>query len=362
MNPCTDYRESMIIPQSGLQTLPKADTTVATPRLETVLRRWFCWAVCLLFWQLLLAQAAFADWHRADAAIMGTAVSAEIWHDDPEQAKELLALVMDEMRRIDAAYSPYIADSELSVLNRTAAKRGVRVSDELWLLLQASEKISTLSNGAFDITYASAGRLYDYRKRERPVDADLAQAIEAINFRHVVLMRRQRVRYSHPGVYVDLGGIAKGYAVDRCVELLQERGVTQGMVAAGGDSRIIGDRKGRPWTVGVQDPRDAAAMIAVLPLVDTAVSTSGDYERFFEEEGIRYHHILNPGTGDSARDVRSVTILGPEGLLTDALSTTVFVLGLRDGLALIDTLPGIDAVVVDGAGNLRYSADIDPLR
>ena len=175
-------------------------------------------------------------------------------------------------------------------------------------------------------------------------------------------MRGQRVRFSHPGVSIDLGGIAKGYAVDRCVELLREQGVTQGMVAAGGDSRIIGDRMGRPWTVGVQNPRNEREMIALLPLEDTAVSTSGDYERYFEEDGVRYHHIINPSNGDSARDVRSVTILGPEGLFTDALSTAVFVLGLDKGLGLIDELPGIDAVVVDGAGNLRYSADIDPLR
>ena len=170
------------------------------------------------------------------------------------------------------------------------------------------------------------------------------------------------MRYSHPGVSIDLGGIAKGYAVDRCVEMLRGAGITQGMVAAGGDSRIIGDRLGRPWTVGVQDPREKTQMIALLPLVDTAVSTSGDYERYFEEEGVRYHHIINPGSGDSARDVRSVTILGPEGLFTDALSTAVFVLGREEGLTLIDTLPGVDAVVVDGAGELRYSADIDPLR
>ena len=113
--------------------------------------------------------------------------------------------------------------------------------------------------------------------------------------------------------------------------------------------------------MGVQNPRDDQEMIALLPLEDTAVSTSGDYERYFEEDGVRYHHIINPASGDSARDVRSVTILGPEGLFTDALSTAVFVLGLEQGLGLIDRLPGIDAVVVDGSGNLRYSADINPL-
>ena len=309
----------------------------------------------------LIAAPSFADWHRDDQAIMGTSVVAEIWHEDAEEAQALLALVMAEMQRIEQAYSPYIEDSDLSRLNQRAAAGPVSVTDEMWTLLNASQRISELSKGAFDITYASAGKLYNYREGDRPAGAELSAALDAINYKHVVLMRGKRVRYSHPGVSIDLGGIAKGYAVDRCVELLRAKGVTQGMVAAGGDSRIIGDRLGRPWTVDVQNPRDDKEMIALLPLEDTAVSTSGDYERYFEEDGVRYHHIINPSSGDSARDVRSVTILGPEGLYTDALSTAVFVLGLEKGLELIDGLPGIDAVVVDGAGRLRYSADIDPL-
>ena len=320
------------------------------------------WTLSVLLLLLCPVEPALAQWHRSDQAIMGTSVTAEVWHEDAQQAADLLELVMTEMRRVEQAFSPYIEDSELSKLNRTAAVRPMRVSAELWTLLQASRRVSELSGGAFDITYASAGRLYDYRQGERPQGATLGSALEAIDFRHVVLMRGKRVRYSHPGVYIDLGGIAKGYAVDRCVELLRNEGVTQGMVAAGGDSRILGDRLGRPWTVGVQNPRDKDQMIALLPLVDTAVSTSGDYERFFEEDGVRYHHIIDPDSGDSARDVRSVTILGPEGLFTDALSTAVFVLGLNKGLMLIDSLPGIDAVVVDGSGRLHYSQDIDPLR
>ena len=166
-----------------------------------------------------------------------------------------------------------------------------------------------------------------------------------------------KVRFTHPLVYIDLGGIAKGYAVDRCIELLADAGISQASVAAGGDSRILGDRGGEPWTVGIQDPRQEE-MAVLLPLVDTAVSTSGDYERFFEEDGVRYHHILDPRTGDSARDSWSVTILGPDATFTDGLSTSVFVLGPERGLALIDRLPGVDAIIIDSAGQLRYSADL----
>jgi len=323
---------------------------------------WFLRALGVLLLQFGFAAGSLADWHQDDQSIMGTSIVAEVWHDDAQHAEALLAAVMAEMRRIEQTYSPYIESSELSQLNRRAAKDAVPVSAEMWRLLNASRRVSELSNGAFDITYASAGKLYDYRTGDRPASAELGSAIEAINYEHVVLLPDQSVRFSHPGVSIDLGGIAKGYAVDRCVELLRSKGITQGMVAAGGDSRIIGDRLGRPWTVGVQNPRDNKKMIALLPLEDTAVSTSGDYERYFEEDGVRYHHIINPVSGDSARDVRSVTILGPEGLFTDALSTAVFVLGLEEGLELIDRLPGVDAVVVDGGGGLRYSADIDPLR
>ncbi|MFV2090286.1 MAG: FAD:protein FMN transferase, partial [Pseudomonadales bacterium] len=129
-------------------------------------------------------------------------------------------------------------------------------------------------------------------------------------------------------------------------------------VAAGGDRRIIGGRRGEPWTVGIQDPRNDDVMAALLPLVDTAVSTSGDYERFFVEDGVRYHHIIDPRTGDSARDSWSVTILGKEATFTDALSTSVFVLGPEKGLELINSLPGVDAIIIDASGKLLYSADL----
>lgn len=333
----------------------------SSPRISPV-RSWLGFTLCLLIFQGVLAEAAFGAWHSDEQAIMGTSVSAEIWHDDSAEAAELLAAVMAEMRRIEAAYSPYIDTSELSKLNRRAAERPVKVSGEMWRLLQASQRVSELSNGAFDITYASAGRLYDYRDGDRPADRELAAAVAAIDYRHVQLSSGRHVRFTHPDVYIDLGGIAKGYAVDQAVALLRAQGISDGIVAAGGDSRILGDRKGRPWTVGVQNPRDRGEMIALLPLIDTAVSTSGDYERYFEENGVRYHHIINPGNGDSARELRSVTILGPQGLFTDALSTAVFVLGLDKGLALIDGLPGVDAVIVDGEGELLYSAELDPLR
>jgi len=176
------------------QTISTSRFSGANPGLGIIL-----W---LLVSQIVLAQAAFGAWHSDKQAIMGTSVSAEIWHDDPVEAAELLAAVMTEMRRIETAYSPYIETSELSRLNQRAARRPVKVSREMWRLLQASQRVSELSGGAFDITYASAGRLYDYRAGERPDSSQLVAAVDAINYKHVVMSRGRRVRFAHPGVWV----------------------------------------------------------------------------------------------------------------------------------------------------------------
>ena len=158
---------------------------------------------------------------------------------------------------------------------------------------------------------------------------------------------------------IDLGGFAKGYAVDNATRILRALGIRHAMVSAGGDSRVIGDKRGRPWTIGIRDPRGGAAdVVAVLPLEDTSISTSGDYERYFDAGGERFHHLIDPATGRSPASVRSVTVLAEDGLTSEALSKAVFVLGTARGLALIDSFPGVDAIVVDAAGALHYSAGL----
>ncbi len=290
---------------------------------------------------------------------MGTRVHVEFYLEDDSQGPALLGQVMDEMHRIDATLSSYKATSELSKLNQNAPNGWVKVSDELFDLLTKAHQVSQLTNGAFDVTYASVGRYYDYREGKAPDTETITKAVQGINYWYVERdVERQQVRYTRPEVYVALGGIAKGHAVDRGISILQAAGVAHASISAGGDSRIIGDRLGQPWSVGIQHPRQEDQMSAVLPLVDTAVSTSGDYERYFEKDGVRYHHILDPNTGRSATGSWSVTILGPEATLTDALSTSVFVLGPERGLALIDQLPGIDAIIIDPNGDLRFSADL----
>jgi len=306
---------------------------------------------------LLFAPCVSAGWLHKDADIMGTRITVELFHEDPAVAQRGVEDVLAEMRRIDRDMSPWIESSELARLNREAASHPVPVSDELFQLIHTSLYFSEQTRGAFDITFASVGFLYDYRKGIRPDDTQRRQATGLINYHNLVLDEQAHtIAYSKPGVRIDLGGIAKGHAVDRCIRLLQDMGIRQALVTAGGDSRMIGERwAGRPWNIGVRDPRDEHKVVAVIPLENVAVSTSGDYERYFEENGVRYHHIINPASGDSARGMHSATIIGPDATTTDALSTSVFVLGVEQGLALINQLSSIDAIVVDAQGRLHYS-------
>jgi thiamine biosynthesis lipoprotein len=290
---------------------------------------------------------------------MGTAIHVELWCDDAACAESALDAVMQEMHRIDASMSPYKETSELSRVNRDAAREPVRVGDELFELLERALEFSRLSGGAFDITYAAAGHLYDYRRGVKPSEAELACARAAIGWRGLQLDRAARtVRFAKAGMRIDLGGFAKGYAVDNAGAILARRGIRHAIVAAGGDSRLLGDRCGRPWTIGIRDPRRKGEVVALLPLEDASVSTSGDYERYFDDGATRCHHLLDPRTGKSPDGVRSVTIVAPDGLTSEALSKTVFVLGAARGLRLVESLPGVDAVVVDADGRLQYSSGL----
>ncbi len=298
-------------------------------------------------------------WLRRAEAIMGTAISVELWSEDRQAGEAAITAVMDEMHRIDRAMSPHRPDSELSRINDEAAERPVPLSQEMFRLLALAQRFSELSGGAFDLTYAAVGRLYDYRAGTAPDAATLEAARALVGWRGLELDPAARtVRFAKPGMRIDLGGFAKGHAVDNAVALLRKRGIAHAYVAAGGDSRVVGDRRGRPWTIAIRDPRREGEVVAVLPLEDCAISTSGDYERYFERDGVRCHHIVDPATGRSPSALRSVTILAADGLTCEALSKSVFVLGAERGLALVESLADVDAVVVDATGRLHRSSGL----
>jgi thiamine biosynthesis lipoprotein len=290
---------------------------------------------------------------------MGTSVEVELFAADRTRAETAIAAVMSEMHRIDATMSPHKVTSELSRVNAGAAVAPVQVSPGFFALLARALDFSERTGGAFDITYAAVGQLYDYRAGVAPDAAALAAAQALVGWRQVELDPAQcSVRFARPGVRIDLGGFAKGHAVDNAVAILRRLGIAHAMVAAGGDSHVMGARGPRAWTVAIRDPRREGEVVAVLPLQDVAISTSGDYERFFERDGVRCHHLLDPRTGKSPDAVRSVTVIADDGLTTEALSKTVFVLGVEQGLRFIEAQPGVDAVIVDAQGALHYSAGL----
>jgi thiamine biosynthesis lipoprotein len=319
--------------------------------------RRFALAVTLLF---AFDGPARAEWYAREEAIMGTRIAVELSAGDSAAAEKAIDTVIAEMHRIDALMSVFKPESQVSRVNRDAAAGPVQVDPELAALVARALEFSEMSGGAFDITYASVGYLYDYRAHKHPTDAQIEAALPGINWRHVVVdLPASTIRFTRPGVRIDLGGIAKGYAVDTSIAILQKLGITQATVTAGGDSRIIGDRGGRPWVVGIRHPDDRNRVIARIPLEDAAISTSGDYERFFDEDGVRYHHIIDPKTGRSPHGIRSVTIIAPTSTLAEGLTKSVFIMGPERGLALVEGKPDCDAVVVTAEGKVVYSKGLE---
>jgi FAD:protein FMN transferase len=318
-------------------------------------------AAIVLFATLLFCVPARAEWLYRDEAIMGTRCAVELWSADKAAGEAAIEAVFADMRRIDALMSTYKPDSEISRVNDQAAKEPVPISAELFGLLETSQQYSRLSNGVFDITYASVGYLYDYRRHIHPDDAALAAALPGVDYRNLKLdPATHTVYFGKPGMRIDLGGIAKGYSVDRGIDILKGRGFGRAMVNAGGDTRVVGDRFGKPWMIGIRHPDDKDKVVLRIPLEDAAFSTSGDYERFFEEGGVRYHHIIDPRTGRSPHAVRSVTIISSTATRTDGLSKTVFILGPKAGLEFVNKLPDVDAIVIAADGKVSYSKGLQP--
>jgi thiamine biosynthesis lipoprotein len=308
-----------------------------------------------------LSHPVHAEWLNRTEAIMGTRIYVELWSGDAPNGEEAIDAVMADMRRIDNLMSHYKPESQLSQINARAAQEPVQVDPELFDLIKLSTHYSEITEGAFDITYASVGHLYDYPHHIKPTEEQIKAALPGVNWRNMLLDPvHHTVRFEHPGMRIDVGGIGKGYAVDKGIAILQARGFKHALVTAGGDSRIIGDRLGRPWMVGIRNPDDKNKVVTRIPLADSAMSTSGDYERYFDEGGIRYHHIIDPHTGHSASKVRSATILGPTATQTDGMSKTAFVLGPEKALEIINRMPEYDAVFITPEGKILYSNGLRP--
>jgi len=292
--------------------------------------------------------------------IMATPISVTVPAAAGRQAADL---VFDVFRDVDARMNEWKPTSPLFAVNEAAGREPVVTPDDLRALLRRGIEIGELTEGAFDITWAALWGLWDFRAvppRVPPAD-QIAQRVALVDFRSVRIDDAAgTVFLPRSGMRIGLGGIAKGYALDRAAEVLRTHGVRDFLISAGGQVYAAGQRGGRPWRVGIRDPRGPRDdYFAIVQITNLSVSTSGDYERYFILEGVRYHHILDPRTGWPARGLRSVSVISPDATLADALSTALMILGPQRGLKLAERLDDVEAVVVDEHAAVRTTSGVN---
>jgi thiamine biosynthesis lipoprotein len=272
---------------------------------------------------------------------MGTSVSVYFWTEDDAKATQAAEAVFAEMQRLDRVMTTWLPDSEVSKVNAAAGVKPVAVSQETFDVIARAQDIAVRTKGVFDITIGAFQGLWKFDQDmdgTLPGPGEVKQRLALVGYQRLVLDRGKRTVYLRKkGMSITLGGIAKGYAVDRCAELLRKLGYTSFMMQAGGDMYVAGKKGSDPWVVGIRDPRSPdGRYFALAPVEDHSFSTSGDYERGFVKDGVRYHHILDPRTGQPARASRSVTIRAKDAFTADAWSKVMFILGPRESLKVIE--------------------------
>jgi thiamine biosynthesis lipoprotein len=285
---------------------------------------------------------------------MGTVVEITLVGEDEEAANKATLQSFQEIKRIEHLMSPWIDSSDVTRINQSAGKEWVKVSQETLRVIKKAREISELSEGGFDITVGPLTQLWRVAREKGipPLADELKKKLDLVNFRNVMIDQEEKVFLKKRGMSIDLGGIAKGYAVDRAFEVLRTLGYKNLIVNAGGDLRVGGSKLDQPWSIGIQDPRSSEKIMATVTISDSAIATSGDYEKFFIYQGKRYHHIFNPKDGLPSDGCQSVTIICKEGMVADALATAVFVLGPEKGYVLCQKLKGVDCLIVDKEGKI----------
>ena len=286
-----------------------------------------------------------------------TVVQIEVWGADQEIMEHCRQMCEDYEQMLSAT----IETSEISRINN-AGGEPVEVSDETAGLIEEGIKYGDISDGRFDITIAPATDLWNFTDNEEKILPDpdeLAEAVTHIDY-HCIKVEGNTVTLTDPEARIDLGGIAKGYIADRLKEYLKDEGIEHALIDLGGNMLTLGRRyDGNDFRIGIQKPfADTGTAMAVVSVNDKSVVTSGDYERYFEKDGVIYHHILDPDTGYPVQnDLDQVTIISDQSVDGDALSTTCFAMGLEDGLELIRSLDSIEAVFVTKDGEMHTSSN-----
>lgn len=302
--------------------------------------------------------------YQRQSMVMDTLISIQVWASDSASGKSALDAAFAEFIRIDHLCDRFalkkLSDPNVSDVYRININAGIKptvVSDDVLAMLKQSQRMAYLSKGAFDVTVGPLMDCWGFTTKQYrvPADTELKAALSLVDYRQVVVDEQKKTVFlPRKGMEIDLGGVAKGYATDRAAQKLREMGIKSALINAGGNIYALGAKPdGSAWSTGIQDPRNPNQIIAIIKVKNQAVVSSGDYERYFIRDGIRYHHILDPATGKPARQLIATTIVGPSATEADLLSTTLFVTGSQTGTALVGQLANVNAVFVDEAKNIR---------
>jgi thiamine biosynthesis lipoprotein len=299
---------------------------------------------------------------KKDRILMDTLVAITVVSDSKDTAEKAIDAAFSEIEYLEKLSNHYSSDSEITRINRNAGISEVKVSYDILKLLEKALYVSENTEGAFDVTMGPVIALYDFHKKIRPDDGMIKKTLSLVNYRDIIINRdRSTVLLKRKGMLIDLGGIAKGYAADKAAETLKKNRVRSGLVAVAGDIKAFGLKPdGKPWKIGIRNPESGDKeddIMATIELKDMAISTSGDYERFFISGGKRYHHLLDPKTGLSAQECRSVSIITKEGAFTDAFATGIFILGPEQGVKVLDKL-GFEGMIIDSQGKSHLTQGI----
>jgi len=289
--------------------------------------------------------------HRLPFKAMGSACEVVLASHTQNEAESMAKLAIDEVLRIERKYSRYTTDSVIAKINQQAGCGAVQCDDETWALFQFASQLFDQSDGLFDITSGVLRQAWDFKKPEVPTSQKLEVLLPLVGWKKVVL-QDQSIALPLAGMEVDLGGFGKEYAADRAAQVLKEKGVTHGYVNLAGDMRFLGPKpSGEPWMIGIQDPRARDQVVATLPITMGGLATSGDYERYFELNGQRYCHVLNPKTGMPVSYWRSVSVTSPATVVSGCTTTMAMLKG-ADGLAFLQAT-GFDFFAIDHTGKVH---------
>lgn len=276
--------------------------------------------------------------------VMDTYFTITVYSDNQETAEKAITEAFNKIKKIESELSVYSDGSELARLNRKKSLKSP--SEDLKKNIERALYFSNLTNGAFDITVQPMLDLYSRTFMEKgvaPAGEEIKRELKKVDYKRV-LVKEDSITIGDDQI-ITLGGIAKGYAVEEAVKILRSHNITMALIDASGNMRAIGKKPEGVWNIAMEDPRDMSNYITIVPMDNNAVSTSGDYERYFDNK-MEYHHIINPKTGYSATELISATVVADNAFDADALSTAVFVLGKEKGIKLIESLPGVEGLII----------------